>query len=133
MANLPDVQAALFTALSTSSGVEEASPNGVWNGAAGQGTAFPYTVYQLVSEVRMIGTRGSPDIIRYRFLVKGITDSDDSDLAASIDTACGAALHKAALPIDGFIRCLRRGGFPQTPDPDGGWHVGSYYEIEVEG
>ena len=117
------VGSALYTVLS-------AGTVGAFNSLAPQGSTPPYVVFQLQAgtEEYTFTSNGS----RMDWVVKVLINRLWPGEAADVYSATHDLVQDAALTVTGYTaqRC-RRIGELQYRDPDGFWHVGGTYRIDI--
>ena len=103
----------------------------VFYALATQGATPPYTVYQ-----RMVSmdeyTFGTARLLNADYMVKVISNRNWPVEALDVYAHIHNAMQDAPLTVTGFtcLRCRRKSTI-EYRDPDGFWHVGGLYRVEI--
>ena len=103
----------------------------VYYALADQGATPPYTVYQ-----RMVASDGyafgSAQVLDTEYMVKVISNRKWPSEALAVYEHIHGAMQDAPLSVTGFtcLRCRRKSTI-EYRDPDGFWHVGGLYRVEI--
>lgn len=119
------IGSALYSALGGTAGT-------VYYGLAPQGQQPPYLVFErsTATDEYVFGTADYG--VSAEYVVKAVSNRRWPDEAEVRYTAAHALIQNKALTVTGYtaLRCQRRVTL-EYRDPDGYWHVGGVYRVEV--
>lgn len=124
---MANVQAALGSALYS---VLSGGTVNIYQGVAPQGGTPPFCVFQLQSAVD--GYTFDSEDVSADYMVRVISDRNWPSEAISIYDHLHGLLQDGNLSVSDYavLRCRRRSSV-QFRDPEGFWHVGGIYRIDV--
>lgn len=125
MADYLALGSALYTALDTASTVN------VYYALAPQGSATPYCIFQRQTGVHEY-TFGTSETVSTDYVVKVVSNRTWAGEAQTIYDGIHTTFNDSVLTVTGYqaLRC-RRNATIEYRDPDGFWHVGGIYRVDV--
>lgn len=104
----------------------------VYHVLAPQSSTPPYVIYQLQSGLDEYAF-GTSSGVSFDYVIKAVSDRLWPRQALDLYGSAHTAINQYALTVTGYtgLRCERRSVIAPYQDPDGYWHAGGVYRVDV--